>query len=157
MLRQGTSFFHNCVTSTIISTRTVQNHKGILGVCKDNLKFRTLTGKWKNKGFFRRHRIIPLFPSKYRKQKISKFGRKSTYSGNTTSDDVHTTTSDDWLGTTSDEMSSIPTSTVHITSSDNDMDTELSDFSPFVNLEAYKGQDDLQSRWHSTPGLWRND
>ena len=128
-------FYKNC-----------QNHKGILGVCKDNLKFRTLTGKRKNKGFFRWRRIIPLFPLKYRKQKASKFGRKSTYSGNTTLDDVHTTTSDDWLGTTSDEMSSIPTSTVHITSSDNDMDTELSDFSPFVNLEAYKGQDDLESR-----------
>ena len=59
-------FYKNC-----------QNHKGILGVCKDNLKFRTLTGKRKNKGFFRQHRIIPLFPSKYRKQKASKFGRKS--------------------------------------------------------------------------------
>ena len=71
---------------------------------------------------------------------------------------IYTKTSDDWPGTTSDQMSSIPTSTLHITSSDNNMDTELSDFSPFVNLEAYKGQDDLKSRQHSTPGLlWRND
>ena len=36
---------------------------------------------------------------------------------------------------------------------DTDVETELKDISPFVLLEAYKGQDYRKSREHGTPGL----
>ena len=36
-----------------------QDHKGIVHIRKDHLKFKTLTGKRRNKGFFRRGRIVP--------------------------------------------------------------------------------------------------
>ena len=48
-----------------------QDHSAIVSVRKDHLKFKTLTGKRRNKGFFRRRRIVPLFPSRNRKPKTS--------------------------------------------------------------------------------------
>ena len=133
-----------------------QEHKGILGVPKDQMKFRTLFGKRRNKGFYRRRRIVPLFPQKNRRAKRSRFGTKAVYENANNYDDVipSTTTSDDMPATTtSDEFASFPSQESTAVSEDNLLDTELSDVSPFIDLEAYKGQDLIKSREHTTPGL----
>ena len=134
-------FYSNC-----------QDHRGIVSVHKDHLKFKKLTGKRRNKGFFRRCHIIPFFPSRNRKPKTSRFGNRTEYSG-TTSDEILTTTSEDWPAiTTSDEVAS-QSSAVPMDETDTDLEMELKDISPFVSLEAYKGQDDRKSQEHGTPGL----
>ena len=92
---------------------------GVVGVRKDNQKFHTLAGKRRNKGFFRKRRIVPLFPTKNRKsrmQKVSRFGKKASHRENTTTDCSTCSTP-------------TPSSPVHET----DMD-----MSPFINLEAYR-------------------
>ena len=110
---------------------------GVVGVRKDNQKFRTLAGKRRNKGFFRKRRIVPLFPTKNRKsrmQKVSRFGKKASHRENTTTDCSTCSTP-------------TPSSPVHET----DMD-----MSPFINLEAYRGQDQRQATRLGTPGLLGN-
>ena len=129
-----------------------QDHKGIVRICKDHLKFKTLTGKRRNKGFFRRRRIVPLYPTRKRKPKISKFGQRTEYSG-TTSEEMQTTTSDDWPATTTSDEFASQSSPVLMNETEIDVESELKDISPFVSLEAYKGQDDRKSREHGTPGL----
>ena len=134
--------------------RNCQEHKGVVGVRKDQMKFRTLFGKRRNKGFFRRRRIVPLYPPKMRRARKSRFGARDVNTGETTSDDVlpsTTTTSEDCMATTtSDEFASQGSTAV---SEDMSVDTELNDVSPFIDLEAYKGQDVIKSREHTTPGL----
>ena len=117
-----------------------QDHSGIVSVRKDHLKFKTLTGKRRNKGFFRRCRIVPLFPSRNRKPKTSQFGNRTEYSG-TTSDELLTTTSEDWPATTTSDEVASHSLAVPMDETDTDVETELKDISPFVSLEAYKGQD----------------
>ena len=92
---------------------------GLVDLRKDDLKFKTLSGKRRNKGFFQRQQIIPLYPTKNRRlcvQKGSRFGKRPMYSETTTSEDYTTTT-------------------------DIEVDTECEKESPFISLEAYKGQD----------------
>ena len=129
-----------------------QDHSGIVSVHKDHLKFKTLTGKRRNKGFFRRPCIIPLFPSRNRKPKTSQFGNRTEYSG-TTSDEILTTTSEDWPATTTSDEVVSHSSAVPMDETDTDVETELKDLSPFVSLEAYKGQDYRKSQEHGIPGL----
>lgn len=136
-------FYSNC-----------QDHSGVVRVRKDHLKFKTLTGKRRNKGFFRRRRIVPLFPPRSRRQKTSRFGKKHDYSGTTSDDEMlTTTTSEDWPATTTSDEVASQSSVIPIEETDIDVVTELRDISPFVSLEAYKGQDDRKSRQHGTPGL----
>ena len=107
-----------------------QNESGLVPLRKDDLKFRTLSGKRRNKGFFQRRRIIPLYPSKnrrFRLQKTSRFGKRPCHSETTTSDD----------GTTNDV----------------EMAMEPNQESPFISLEAYKGQDVRHAKGLGTPGL----
>ena len=130
-----------------------QEHKGIVGVRKDQMKFRTLFSKRRNKGLYRRRRIVPLYPPRNRRVKRSRFGTKAVYQDEPNSDEVipSTTTSEDLPATTtSDEFASQDSTVV---SEDMFLDTELSDVSPFIDLEAYKGQDVIKSREHTTPGL----
>ena len=129
-----------------------QDHTGIVGIRKDHLKFKTLTGKRRNKGFFRRHRIVPLYPTRKRKPKILQFGQRTEYSG-TTSEEMQTTTSEDWPATTTSDEVVSPNSPVPMEETESVAEPELKDISPFVSLEAYKGQDDRKSREHGTPGL----
>ena len=129
-----------------------QDHKGIVRIRKDHLKFKTLTGKRRNKGFFRRRRIMPLSPTRKRKPKISKFGQRTEYSG-TTSEEMQTTTSEDWPATTTSDEFASQSSPVLMNETEIDAELELKDISPFVSLEAYKGQDDRKSLEHGTPGL----
>ena len=133
-------FYSNC-----------QDHIGIVSLRKDHLKFKILTGKRRNKGFFRRRRIVPLFPSRNRKPKTSWFSNRTEYSG-TTSNEILTTLEDWPATTTSDEVVS-HNSAVPMDETDTDVEMELKDISPFVSLEAYQGQDDTKSREHGTPGL----
>ena len=121
-----------------------QDHSGIVSVRKDHLKFKTLTGKRRNKGFFRRRRNVPLFPSRNRKPKTLRFGNRTEYSG-TTSDEILTTTLEDWPATTTSDEVVSHSSAVPMDKTDTDVETELKDISPFVSLEAYKGQDDRKS------------
>ena len=66
---------------------------------------------------------------------------------------MQTTTLEDWPATiTLDEFAS-PISPVAMQETDIDADPELNDISPFVSLEAYKGQDDMKSQEYGTPGL----
>lgn len=127
-----------------------QDHKGIVRLHKDHLKFKTLTGKRRNKGFFRRRRIVPLYPTRKRKQKTSQFGRQTEFS-ETTSEEMQTTTSEDRPATTTSDEFASQSSPVPTVEKDIDAEPEL--ISPFVSLEAYKGQDDMKSRQHGTPGL----
>ena len=129
-----------------------QDHMGIVGLRKDHLKFKTLTGKRRNKGFYRRRRIVPLYPTRKRKLKILWFGQRTECSG-TTSEEMQTTTSEDWPATTTSDEFASPISPVAMQETDINVDPELNDISPFVSLEAYKGQDDMKSREHGTPGL----
>ena len=90
--------------------RHCQEHTGIVGVRKDQMKFRTLFGKRRNKGFYRRRRIVPLYPPKNRRAKRSRFGTKAVYQHGNNSDEIipSTTTSDDLPATTtSDEFASL--------------------------------------------------
>ena len=108
-----------------------QNESGLVPLRKDNLKFRTLSGKRRNKGFFQQRRIIPLYPTKNRRlclQKSSRFGKRPCHSETTTSEDYTTTT-------------------------DAEVATEREQESPFISLEAYKGQDVRQVKGLGTPGL----
>ena len=129
-----------------------QDHMGIVGVHKDHLKFKTLTRKRRNKGFYRQRRIMPLFPTRKRKQKTSHFSHRTEYSG-TTSEEMLTTTSEDWPATTTSDEVASQNSVVLMEETDIDVETTLNDISPFVSLEVYRGQDDRKSREHGTPGL----
>ena len=66
---------------------------------------------------------------------------------------MQTTTSEDWPATTTSDEFASPISPVVMQETDIDADPELNDISPFVSLEACKGQDDMKSREHGTPGL----
>ena len=60
-------------------------------------------------------------------------------------------TSEDWPATTTSDEFASQSSPVPTVETDIDAEPEL--ISPFVSLEAYKGQDDMKSRQHGTPGL----
>ena len=89
-----------------------------------------------------------------RRARKSRFGARAVNTGETTSDKIlpsTTTTSEDFPAmTTSDEFASQGSTAV---SEDMSVDTELNDVSPFIDLEAYKGQDVIKSGEHTTPGL----
>ena len=56
-----------------------------------------------------------------------------------------TTTLEDWPATTTSDEVVSHSSAVPMDETDTDVETELKDISPFVLLEAYKGQDDRKS------------
>ena len=95
---------------------------------------------------------MPLYPTRKRKPKILKFSQRTEYSG-TTSEEMQTTTSEDWPATTTSDEFASQSSPVPMNETEIDSESELKDISPFVSLEAYKGQDDRKSREHGTPGL----
>ena len=103
-----------------------QEHGGLPQLRKDHLRFQPLFKKRASRGFFRRRRIVPLFPSKSckaRQKKASKFGRMSSLEANY----ISKTSANE----TVEEMEAVVEETA------NNEDVSL-----FVDLEAYRGQDD---------------
>ena len=114
-----------------------QEHGGLLQLHKDHIRFQPLFKKRASRGFFWQRCIVPLFPSKSRKArqtKASRFGRISSQEAN-----YITKTS---ANETEEEMEVVVEET-----------TNNEDVSPFVDLEAYRGQDDRQAKSLGTPGL----
>ena len=113
-----------------------QEHRGLPHLRKEHLRHRPLFKSQHKKGFFHRRRIVPLYPTKSRKVrqlKASKFGRRAGQEP----EDVATTVRPD---------------------SEKDMEVveetdKPAEESPFIDLEAYKGQDDRQAKSLGTPGL----
>ena len=108
-----------------------QEHRGLPHLHKEHLCHRLLFKSKHKRGFFRRRRIIPLYPTKSRKVRqaqASRFGRRS--------------------GQEAKEVDS-----------DENMEIveeveKLAKESPFIHLLAYKGQDDRQAKSLRTPGLF---
>ena len=108
-----------------------QEHRGVPHLCKEHLRHRPLFKSKHKRGFFRRRRIVPLYPTKMckvRQAQASRFGRR--------------------LGQEAEEVDS-----------DENMEIveeaeKLAEESPFIDLEAYKGQDDRQAKSLGTPGLF---
>ena len=114
-----------------------QEHGGLPQLCKDHLWFQSLFKKRASRGFFHRRCIVPLFLSKSckaRQTKASRFGRMSSQEANY----VSKTSAND----TEEKMEVVVEET-----------TNHEDGSPFVDLEAYRGQDDRQAKSLGTPGL----
>ena len=108
-----------------------QEHRGLPHLCKEHLRHKPLFKSKHKRGFFRRQRIIPLYPTKsqkVRQAQASRFGRRS--------------------GQEAKEVDS-----------DENMEIveeakKLAKESPFIDLEAYKGYDDRQAKSLRTPGLF---
>ena len=108
-----------------------QEHRGLPHLRKEHLRHRLLFKSKHKRGFFRRRCIVPLYPIKSRKVRqaqASRFGRRS--------------------GQEAKEVDS-----------DENMEIveeveKLAEESPFIDLEAYKGQDDRQAKSLRTPGLF---
>ena len=106
-----------------------QEHRGLPHLRKEHLRHRPLFKSKHKRGFFHRRRIVPLYPTKNRKvrqAKASKFGRRAGQEP----EDVAAAARPD---------------------SENDMEVveetdKLAEESPFIDLEAYKGQDDRQAK-----------
>jgi len=115
-----------------------QEHRGLPHLRKEHLRHRPLFKSKHKRGFFHRRRIVPLYPTKNRKvrqAKASKFGRRA--------------------GQEPEDVASAVRP-----ESDNDMEVveetdKLAEESPFIDLEAYKGQDDRQAKSLGTPGVLR--
>ena len=111
-----------------------QEHHGLPHLHKEHLCHRLLFKSKHKRGFFCRRCIIPLFPTKSRKvmqAKASRFGRQ--------------------LGQEAKEVAT--------TDSNENMEIveeteKLAKESLFIDLEAYKGQDDRQAKSLGTPGLF---
>ena len=108
-----------------------QEHRGLSHLHKEHLHHRPLFKSKHKRGFFHRRCIVPLYPTKSRKVRqaqASRFGRRS--------------------GQEAKEVDS-----------DENMEIveeveKLAEESPFIDLEAYKGQDDRQTKSLGTPGLF---
>ena len=108
-----------------------QEHRGLPYLCKEHLYHRPLFKSKHKRGFFRRRCIVPLYLTKswkVRQAQASRFGRRS--------------------GQEAKEVDS-----------DENMEIveeaeKLAEESPFIDLEAYKGQDDRQAKSLRTPGLF---
>ena len=108
-----------------------QEHRGLPHLHKEHLCHRPLFKSKHKRGFFRRRRIVPLYltkSQKVRQAQASRFGRQS--------------------GQEAEEVDS-----------DENMEIveeveKLAEESPFIDLEAYKGQDDRQAKSLGTPGLF---
>ena len=108
-----------------------QEHRGLLHLRKEHLCHRPLFKSKHKRGFFRRQRIVPLYPTKsqkVRQAQASRFGRQSGQEA-------------------------------EVVDSDENMEIveeaeKLAEESPFIDLEAYKGQDDRQAKSLRTPGLF---
>ena len=108
-----------------------QEHHGLPHLHKEHLRHRPLFKSKHKRGFFRRRCIVPLYPTKrwkVRQAQASRFGRQS--------------------GQEAKEIDS-----------DENMEIveeaeKLAEESPFIDLEAYKGQDDRQAKSLGTPGLF---
>ena len=120
---------------------TCRKDSVILPLRKDHLKFRVLCDQRRKKGVFRGRRISPLYPNrtvKSRQAKMSHFGRKSN-------SQVTEMTITDMLAVKD--------------GNDNDNETPMkvseneNDVVPFVDLASYKGQDQMQEKVLTTPGL----
>ena len=115
-----------------------QEHRGLPHLRKEHLRHRPLFKSKYKRGFFHRRRIVPLYPTKNRKvrqAKASKFGRRAGQEP----EDVAAAARPD---------------------SENDMEVveetdKVAEESPFIDLEAYKGQDDRQAKSLGTPGVLR--
>ena len=110
---------------------------------KDHLKFTVLGGQRKKKGFYRGRRIVPLFPTKTAKAhqvRHSRFRRKANSC-------VTDTTMKEMLTPTRND------------DNDNENETPMEvsddggDVVPFVDLDAYRGQDEIREKVLKTPGL----
>ena len=108
---------------------------------KDHLKFTVLGGRKRKRGLFRGRRIVPLYPTKTakaRQAKQSHFSRKANSR-------VTETTIAQMLSPKG--------------SDDNDNETpmqvsdEEGDVVPFVDLVLYRGQDEIQEKVLTTPGV----
>ena len=114
-----------------------QEHGGLSQLRGDHLWFQPLFKKRPNWGFFQQQHMVPLFPTrsqKARQAKVSTFGRSSGQEAS-------------YISMT------LPNDT------EEEMEVEVKerakheDVSPFVDLEAYRGQDDRQAKSLGTPGL----
>ena len=111
-----------------------QEHRGLPHLHKEHLHHRPLFKSKHKQGFFCRQRIIPLYltkSGKVRQAKASRFGRRS--------------------GQEAEEVAA--------RDSDENMEIveeveKLGEESPFIDLEAYKGQDDRKTKSLGTPGLF---
>ena len=111
-----------------------QEQRGLPHLRKEHVRHRPLFKSKHKRGFFRRRRIVPLYPTKSRKVRLAQASRFSRRSGQEAKE-------------------------VSATDSDENMEiveeTEmLAEESPFIDLEAYKGQDDRQAKSLGTPGLF---
>ena len=120
---------------------TCRKDSVILPLRKDHLKFRVLCGQRRKKGVFHGRRIAPLCPNrtvKSRQAKLSHFGRKSN-SQVTEMTITHMLAGKD--GNDNDNKTPMEVS------------ENKDDIVPFVDLASYKGQDQMQEKVLTTPGL----
>ena len=111
-----------------------QEHRGLPHLRKEHVRHRPLFKSKHKRGFFRRRRIVPLYPTKSRKVRLAQASRFSRRSGQEAKE---------VSATDSDENMEIVEETEMI-----------AEESPFIDLEAYKGQDDRQAKSLRTPGLF---
>ena len=108
-----------------------QEHRGLPHLRKEHLRHRPLFKSKHKRGFFHRRHIVPLYPTKsqkVRQAQASRFGRQSGQEAKEVD---------------SDEIMEIVEEA-----------EKLAKESPFIDLEAYKGQDDRQAKSLGTPGLF---
>ena len=108
-----------------------QEHRGLPLLRKEHLRHIPLFKSKHKRGFFHRRCIIPLYPTKSRKVRqaqASRFGRRS--------------------GQEAKEVDSNENMEIV------EEAEKLAEESPFIDLEAYKGQDDRQAKSLGTPGLF---
>ena len=113
------------------SYKNGQEHRGLPHLHKEHLRHRALFKSKHKRGFFHRRCIIPLYPTKSRKVRqaqASRFGRQS--------------------GQEAKEVDSNENMEIV------EEAEKLAEESLFIDLEAYKGQDDRQAKSLGTPGLF---
>ena len=111
-----------------------QEQCGLLHLRKEHVCHRPLFKSKHKRRFFRQRCIVPLYPTKSQKVRLAQASRLRRQSGQEAKE-------------------------VSATDSDENMEiveeTEmLAEESPFIDLEAYKGQDDRQAKSLGTPGLF---
>ena len=111
-----------------------QEQCGLPHLRKEHVRHRPLFKSKHKRGFFRRRHIVPLYPTKSQKVRLAQASRFSRRSGQEAKE-VSTTDSDENMEIVEE--------------------TEMfAEESPFIDLEAYKGQDDRQAKSLGTPGLF---
>ena len=108
-----------------------QEHRGLPHLCKEHLHHRPLFKSKHKRGFFSQRCIVPLYPTKSQKVRQAQASRFGRHSGQEAKE------------VDSDENMEIVEEA-----------EKLAKESLFIDLEAYKGQDDRQAKSLGTPGLF---